>query len=269
MPELTSITAGTATTSYTWAGGQTLLMTAGGASYGIAHDALGSTVALTSSTGAAVATASYGPFGTSLASTGTLTSPLGWESEYADPTTDLDQLDARDLNPGTGQFLSPDPVAAPVTEPAASPYLYADDQPTTSVDPAGQSALGVFANIVQGVGGAIPKYGTPIGDVLTIGQTAYDVGTSCIGHYSSVNCGQSLKRAVVAGAAVALTAGCIAAAGAAGAVTAGVGAFVVGAACGSVIGVASYLIDEHLFANQSSPADKRGGSAYGYGGVAK
>ncbi|MEI4861313.1 hypothetical protein Q8G41_27370, partial [Klebsiella pneumoniae] len=92
----------------TWAGRLTLLMRSGSADYGIAHDALGSTVALVSASGAAAASAAYDPFGNQLAKSGSVASPLGWEGEYQDATSGLDQLNARDLSSATGEFLSPD-----------------------------------------------------------------------------------------------------------------------------------------------------------------
>lgn len=89
-----------------------------------------------------MATAGYDPFGSIIASTGTVTSPLGWEGEYQDPATALDQLAARDLNPATGQFLTQDPLGPSATSPMVSPYAYASDQPTVLADPTGDIAWG-------------------------------------------------------------------------------------------------------------------------------
>jgi RHS repeat-associated protein len=54
----------------------------------------------------------------------------------ADPATSLDLLGARQYDPATGAFLSPDPVFQPGTL-AAGLYTYAADNPVTNTDPSG------------------------------------------------------------------------------------------------------------------------------------
>ncbi len=142
VPELTDAVTGGATIRYTWANGQTLLMRSGGTDYGVGHDALGSTVDLTSGSGGTAATDSYDPFGNLRASTGSVTSPLGWEAEYQDPVTGLDQLGARDLDTATGQFLSMDPVGPPAAGPAISPYAYSRRRADHDDRPDGRHRLG-------------------------------------------------------------------------------------------------------------------------------
>src|SRR5438552_335465 len=44
-------------------------------------------------------------------------------------------------SPATSRFLSRDPLSSPPTEPALSPYVYADDEPTVRVDPSGMGAM--------------------------------------------------------------------------------------------------------------------------------
>ena len=45
------------------------------------------------------------------------------------------------MDPTTGTFLSPDPLAQSATQPDISSYLYVGDQPTVLGDPTGMSAV--------------------------------------------------------------------------------------------------------------------------------
>ncbi|HVM13310.1 MAG TPA: RHS repeat-associated core domain-containing protein, partial [Egibacteraceae bacterium] len=97
------------------------------------HDQLGSTVALSDdSSGATVATAAYDPYGRLIASTGKL-SPLGFAGEHTDAETGFVYLRARYYDPGTGQFISRDPLTAMT----GAPYSYVDGNPLNGTDPLG------------------------------------------------------------------------------------------------------------------------------------
>lgn len=97
------------------------------------HDQLGSTRLLTSTSGTAVATFSYDPYGNQTGSTGTIMTPLGYAGEYRDADAGLIYLRARWYDPRTGQFISRDPV----TQITRQPYLYAASDPIDAVDPSG------------------------------------------------------------------------------------------------------------------------------------
>lgn len=97
------------------------------------HDQYGSTRALTNSTGAVVATFTYDPYGGLVASTGTMTTPLGWGGQYRDPESGLLYLRARYYDPSTSQFLSQDPLVVV----SGSAYGYGDNDPLNTTDPTG------------------------------------------------------------------------------------------------------------------------------------
>ncbi len=102
------------------------------------HDQLGSTRTLTNTNGTVVGTATYNPYGTTTATTGT-TTPLGYTGAYCDPETGLIYLINRYYDPTTAQFLSIDPIES-LTQ---APYTHASDDPINNADPSG---LSVSAN---------------------------------------------------------------------------------------------------------------------------
>jgi len=63
----------------------------------------------------------------------------GYVGGTADTTTGLTSLGAREYNPATTQFLSPDPLLSPYNPKDLDPYAYAQDSPSTSADPTGLS----------------------------------------------------------------------------------------------------------------------------------
>ena len=107
------------------------------------QDQLGSTRALTNSSGSMVASYTYDAYGHLMASTGTVSNPLGYGGQYADPETGLIYLRARYYDPATGQLLSRDPLQAQTR----SAYGYVADNPLNGVDLAG---MGPVANTSTG-----------------------------------------------------------------------------------------------------------------------
>ncbi len=108
------------------------------------HDQAGSTRLITASTGATAGTTTYDPYGNPTGSTGTSTTPLGYDGQYTSNDTGLIYLRARTYDPTTAQFLSVDPLKAITGE----PYAYATDDPLTWVDPSGLFSL---TDITEGV----------------------------------------------------------------------------------------------------------------------
>jgi RHS repeat-associated protein len=98
------------------------------------HDQQGSTRLLTSSTGAKEASFTYDAYGNLTGSTGTATTPLGYDAQYTDHDTGLVYLRAREYDPTTGQFISIDPEI----EQTLSAYVYAGDDPANRTDPLGE-----------------------------------------------------------------------------------------------------------------------------------
>jgi RHS repeat-associated protein len=98
------------------------------------HDQAGSTRLITGSTGKTEATFTYGPYGELTGSTGTATTPLGYDAQYTSSDTGLIYLRARTYDPATGQFLSVDPKV----EQTSAVYTYAQDNPLAGGDPTGE-----------------------------------------------------------------------------------------------------------------------------------
>lgn len=96
-------------------------------------DVQGNVRAVTDTKGAVTATYTYDAFGQIVAHTGTETTPIGWQGQYADAGTGLHYLLARYYDPATAQFLTLDP-AADIT---GQPYDYAANNPLNYSDASG------------------------------------------------------------------------------------------------------------------------------------
>jgi RHS repeat-associated protein len=107
------------------------------------HDQQGSTRMLTTTKGAIAGTTTYDAYGNLTGSTGTSTTPLGYDGQYTDADTGLIYLRARDYDPSTAQFLTQDPEVASTF----APYTYAGDNPVTQSDPTGQVTEGECAGV--------------------------------------------------------------------------------------------------------------------------
>jgi RHS repeat-associated protein len=105
------------------------------------HDQQGSTRLLTGSTGKTEATFTYGPYGTTEGHTGTVTTPLGYDSQYTSSDTGLIYLRARVYDPTTAQFLTVDPAVSLT----GAPYSYAEDNPLNRRDNTGLSSWNPFS----------------------------------------------------------------------------------------------------------------------------
>jgi RHS repeat-associated protein len=122
------------TTSYvTGAGGLPLEQISAGVATYYHQDQLGSTRALTNQAGAVMGTATYDAYGNAATSTGT-TSPFQYAGQYRDTESGLYYLRARYYDPGTGQFISRDPMVTTTRQ----PYAYVADNPLNRTDPSGQ-----------------------------------------------------------------------------------------------------------------------------------
>jgi RHS repeat-associated protein len=112
------------------------------------HDQQGSTRLLTGSTGKSEATMTYDAYGNTTGTTGTATTPLGYDAQYTSADTKLIYLRARTYDPATAQFLSVDPLSN-ITR---SLYGYAHDNPLNGADPTGLMAMS--GNNSTGLGGS-------------------------------------------------------------------------------------------------------------------
>jgi RHS repeat-associated protein len=110
------------------------------------HDEQGSTRVLTEAKGKVVGSTTYNAYGDTIASTGTATTPLGYDAQYTSPDTGLIYMRARTYDPATAQFLSIDPFVALTGE----PYSYAADNPLTWADPSGRCGVFCVVGVVAG-----------------------------------------------------------------------------------------------------------------------
>ncbi len=110
------------------------------------HDQAGSTRLLTGSTGKTEATFTYGPYGETTGSTGTATTPLGYDAQYTSTDTGLIYLRNRTYDPSTAQFLTVDPAVALTRE----PYAYGGTTPSTAPTQTGSQPKGSKASPATG-----------------------------------------------------------------------------------------------------------------------
>lgn len=157
-------------------------------------DQLGSTRAVTDEAGKLVQAYDYSPYG-SVRVKGGQASPvtsLLFTGAYRDAESGLLYLHARTYDPGTGQFLTVDPLVA-LTHQA---YGYANGAPLDVVDPLGLwgwdtigTALGVVSTVTGAVaiGLALTGVGAPAAAVLE----GISVGTGIAG--AAVDCSESIN----------------------------------------------------------------------------
>jgi RHS repeat-associated protein len=106
------------------------------------HDQQGSTRHLTGSTGTIAGSITFDACGNKTGSTGTSTTPLGYDGQYTSSDTGLIYLRNRVYDPTTAQFLTVDPAVL-VTR---ASYNYAQGNPLNREDPTGLSAEGLGEN---------------------------------------------------------------------------------------------------------------------------
>ena len=146
---------GSATTPFTWAtaGKLPLLLDDGTRTYiygpslspiaqiddtthGIEYlhgDLLGSPRLISNPSGAITGTTTYDPYGNRTAHTGTSDTAIGYSGNWADATSGLIYLRARDYDPRTAQFLTVDPAVTLTHQ----PYAYVANDPLKATDPSG------------------------------------------------------------------------------------------------------------------------------------
>jgi len=112
-------------------GGLPLEQISGSTAVWLHHDQLGSTRLVTDGTGTNKATYTFDAYGNVTATTGTITNPLRFASQYQDVESGFYFLRVRYYDPATGQFLSRDPAIP------TRPFGYAADNPLNWGDPTG------------------------------------------------------------------------------------------------------------------------------------
>lgn len=140
------------------------ISSAGAVTY-LHHDQQGSTRLLTGSTGTVTGSTTFDAYGNKTGSTGTSTTPLGYDGQYTSSDTGLIYLRARVYDPATAQFLSRDPLVSVTGE----PYAYSGDNPVNLGDPTG---LEVLPFPVDGPAGAA-LCADPVTAALCVGAGGY------------------------------------------------------------------------------------------------
>jgi RHS repeat-associated protein len=141
------------------------------------HDQAGSTRLITGSTGKTEATFTYGAYGELTGSTGSATTPLGYDGQYTSSDTGLIYLRNRVYDPKTAQFLTVDPLVSI----SGAPYSYAGDNPLTYGDAVGL----MWTPLAGGAGGADAACGATIEipgvDIGTCGAAGIATGAAVVG----------------------------------------------------------------------------------------
>ena len=110
------------------------------------YDGGGSVRQLTNAAGAVTDTYEYDAFGNEINHTGTTPNNYLYRGEQYDQDLGLYYLRARYYNPATGRFLSRDPNAGYIDQPATlHKYLYANGDPVDGLDPTGRGDVGEVA----------------------------------------------------------------------------------------------------------------------------
>lgn len=164
----------TPTTSYFYGLGtdRPLDVIQGNTPYYYQRDDLGSTTTVTDASGSVVASYAYDAYGNLRQAMDTIGNPLRFTGLVSDAATGLIYARARDYDPATGTFLTPDPVACGRRPSCGcqggSPYAYAADNPVNRVDPTGRvvsngalfdgSSGDVNNDLATGVGALGPRW---------------------------------------------------------------------------------------------------------------
>ncbi|WP_051951351.1 RHS repeat-associated core domain-containing protein [Actinacidiphila yeochonensis] len=149
------------TTSYLYGPGGVPVEQIGSATQWYFHDQLGSTRALTDSTGAVSAGYAYTAYGAVSSHTGTATTPLQYTGQYTDAETGFVYLRARYYDPATAQFLTVDPDV----EATLSAYAYVYGNPLNGIDPSGLWGIGSIVSSIHKHLGVINAVATAVASV--------------------------------------------------------------------------------------------------------
>jgi len=112
------------------------------------QDQLGSTRALTNSSGTAVASYNFDSYGNLTTTPPGVTNPFQFAGQYLDNESNLLYLRARYYDAGVGQFISRDPLAGLTRQ----PYVYVANNPLNLTDPSGRCpwCIGAIAGAIVG-----------------------------------------------------------------------------------------------------------------------
>jgi len=166
--------------------GEAIEQIAAGTPTYLLQDQQGSTRLLTNAAGAVVGRYSYTPWGAVTVHTGAEKTSLQFDGEYTDAETGFQYLRARYYDPGTGQFLSRDPLI----EVTRSPFSFGLNNPVDLADPTGLWCLRTNAD--GSCWGHSTFHAVAIGAGvvgLGLGVAALTVGTAGLGTAALVGVG--------------------------------------------------------------------------------
>ena len=149
-------------------GGQPIEQITGTTPAYLLSDQQSNTRLITDATGAVTGTYSYDAYGVTTAHTGTATTALRFNGQYADAETGYVYLRARYYDPATAQFLTVDPL----TPATGNPYNYATDNPLNTGDPSGRNGVSDFFSTAWHSAGNVLS--TAAGDAGNLGAGAID-----------------------------------------------------------------------------------------------
>ncbi len=158
LPSLTTETNGAGTTTHQWISdplsdlGAPEADTTGTTPTWLLSDFQGSVTDITAGNTLS-ASVTFDPFGKPL--TGDTKYPVGFHGQYQDQVSGLYDLRARDYNPASGRFTTPDPASAGPGTAFADTYHYGYNRPTVLNDPSGQCAIICTALIGAAIGGGV------------------------------------------------------------------------------------------------------------------
>jgi RHS repeat-associated protein len=123
-------------------GSDLISQTVGGMTHFYGYDGHGNERFLTDGLGAVTDTYDYDAFGSAIHSTGNTDNPYRYTGERLDAETGLYHLRARQMDPGTGRFISQDEYQGRRFEPKTlHKYSYADNDSVNKSDPSGYMTL--------------------------------------------------------------------------------------------------------------------------------
>ncbi|MFO0701188.1 MAG: RHS repeat-associated core domain-containing protein [Nitrospira sp.] len=173
-------------------------------------DALGSSVALTNSAGAAQTTYTYEPFGTTTQAGTASTSPFQFTGRENDGTG-LYYYRARYYYPKVQRFVRQDPIEFRGGD--WNIYAYAAQDPISLRDPfgllgyGGAAALGCTAGALGGIGGRKPLQGAILGGFIGCNYSPLMIGLQLLPTYRGLSIGLGAYIGAVSGAATAAAQG--------------------------------------------------------------
>jgi RHS repeat-associated protein len=155
------------------------------------YDGGGSVRQLTNAAGVVTDTYEYDAYGNSFTKTGTTPNNYLYRGEQYDSDLGLYYLRARYYNPNTGRFMSRDPEAGHIKDPASlHKYLYAGGDPVNLIDPTGRNPLMELAGRLALVAAKQPAFyrallacsafGAALGVVLGYGFAGQDAPPAAV-----------------------------------------------------------------------------------------